>query len=105
MSGRRPDATRVWNFYQNFRLNGRGSDWTSLPQNFKINSYLTMGTGKTYVRSTLATRSSSITRTRGATTRSRTGLAAQAKPGILIGKTRPPITRGATTSAWRASRG
>jgi hypothetical protein len=33
---------------QNFRRNGRGADWTSLPQNFKKNGYLVMGTGKTF---------------------------------------------------------
>jgi arylsulfatase A-like enzyme len=48
MTGRRPDRTRVWNFMQNFRQNGRGGDWTSLPQNFKRAGYLTMGTGKTF---------------------------------------------------------
>ena len=45
MSGRRPDTTQVWHFYQNFRTNERGADWTSLPQNFKRNGCLTMGTG------------------------------------------------------------
>jgi len=48
MTGRRPDRTQVWNFMQNFRRNGRGADWTSLPGNFKRNGYLVMGTGKTF---------------------------------------------------------
>eukprot|EP00038_Savillea_parva_P012108 m.202282 g.202282 ORF g.202282 m.202282 type:complete len:681 (+) comp21720_c0_seq1:202-2244(+) len=48
MSGRRPDRTRVWNFLQNIRTNGRGPDWTTLPENFRRNGYLVLGTGKTF---------------------------------------------------------
>ena len=54
MTGRRPDATRVWNFLDNFRRGTSdgdrpvsGSDWTTLPGNFKRNGYFVAGTGKT----------------------------------------------------------
>ena len=33
---------------QNFRRNGQGTDWTTLPGNFKRNGYFTTGTGKTF---------------------------------------------------------
>lgn len=46
LSGRRPQRTQSWNFRDNFRL--VGPDWISLPQYFKINSYTTLGTGKTF---------------------------------------------------------
>lgn len=48
MSGRRPGTTQVWNFVQDFRTNGVGYDWTSLPGNFKRHGYITLGTGKTF---------------------------------------------------------
>mmetsp|Transcript_49383 Transcript_49383/g.139860 ORF Transcript_49383/g.139860 Transcript_49383/m.139860 type:complete len:387 (+) Transcript_49383:123-1283(+) len=55
MSGRRPDTTRVWNFIQHFRQEnlsevnpGFNKDWVSLPQFFKENGYLTMGSGKIF---------------------------------------------------------
>lgn len=49
---------QVWNFMQNFRTNGRGYDWTTLPGNFKRNGYLVMGTGKTFHPGTYAEGSS-----------------------------------------------
>jgi hypothetical protein len=48
MTGRRPDRSQVWNFIDNFRSNGQGADWTTLPQNFKENGYFVAGTGKTF---------------------------------------------------------
>ena len=54
MSGRRPDATRVYNFKTSFRESGvdasgkPGSEWVALPQAFKQAGYLTVGMGKLY---------------------------------------------------------
>ena len=48
MSGRRPDTTRVWNFQDHFREKGVGDQWKSLPEYFKANGYITMGSGKLY---------------------------------------------------------
>jgi len=55
MTGRRPDATRAWNFQTDFRRSGvdaatgrRGADWTALPQAFKRNGYVTAAVGKLY---------------------------------------------------------
>ena len=48
MSGRRPDATKVWNFNNNFREKGVGKDWIALPEHFVTNGYLVTGTGKLY---------------------------------------------------------
>jgi hypothetical protein len=43
MSGRRPDTTRVWNFYDHFRQpksapggGAGGEDWLALPEYFKV---------------------------------------------------------------------
>ena len=59
-TGRRPDATKVWNFLDNFRRGTSdgdtagmptdpvGADWTTLPGNFKRNGYFVTGTGKTF---------------------------------------------------------
>ena len=48
MSGRRPDATKVWNFNDSFRSEGVGGNWTALPEHFKLNGYLTTGVGKLF---------------------------------------------------------
>lgn len=53
LSGRMPDATRTWNFIDDFRSSGRsrrseGANWTSLPQFFKLQGYETLGHGKLY---------------------------------------------------------
>ena len=40
MTGRRPDATRVFNFVDHFR-NTTGATWRSMPQYFKENGFLT----------------------------------------------------------------
>eukprot|EP00039_Didymoeca_costata_P031474 m.34908 g.34908 ORF g.34908 m.34908 type:complete len:665 (+) comp8803_c0_seq1:68-2062(+) len=48
MSGRRPDATKVWNFNDNFREIGVGDKWTALPEHFKNSGYLVTGIGKLY---------------------------------------------------------
>eukprot|EP00730_Choanoeca_flexa_P016045 TRINITY_DN7503_c0_g2_i2.p1 TRINITY_DN7503_c0_g2~~TRINITY_DN7503_c0_g2_i2.p1 ORF type:complete len:523 (+),score=108.88 TRINITY_DN7503_c0_g2_i2:17-1585(+) len=48
MTGRWPDRTQVYNFIDDFREAGVGANWTSMPQHFKNNGYLTMGAGKTY---------------------------------------------------------
>lgn len=48
MSGRRPDATRVWNNLNHFREHHIGRHWTSLPQYFRENGYITLGAGKLY---------------------------------------------------------
>ena len=76
MSGRNPDTSRVWNFGDHFvrlptpstlppfatltfsvplpasgqREPGVGADWLSLPQFYKASGYLTVGTGKLFVR-------------------------------------------------------
>lgn len=51
----RPDTTRVWNFADHFRQpvsapggGAGGEDWLALPQYFKHNGYLTLGSGKLY---------------------------------------------------------
>jgi iduronate 2-sulfatase len=46
MSGRRPDATKVWNFNNHFRQIGK--DWIALPEQFVTNGYLVTGVGKLY---------------------------------------------------------
>jgi len=48
MTGRRPDTTRVWNFIEHFRLPEVGANWTTLPQYFKQQGYLTYASGKLY---------------------------------------------------------
>lgn len=53
MSGRMPDATRTWNFIDDFRTSGRswmsaGEKWTTLPEFFKQQGYETLGHGKLY---------------------------------------------------------
>jgi len=48
MTGRRPDVTRVYDFADHFREIGVGDTWQSLPQIFKANGRITLGTGKLY---------------------------------------------------------
>jgi len=55
MSGRTPDVTRVWNFIQHFRQPNLSEirpefnrDWVSLPQYFKNQGFLTLGSGKIF---------------------------------------------------------
>ena len=55
MSGRRPDTTRVWNFQDHFRQptsapggGAGGEDWVTMPEYFKNNGFLTLGSGKLY---------------------------------------------------------
>jgi hypothetical protein len=48
MSGRRPDTTRVWNFQDHFREEGVGDQWRSMPEFFKDQGYITMGSGKLF---------------------------------------------------------
>lgn len=48
MSGRRPDANKVWNFNNNFREKGVGDKWIALPEHFVTNGYLVTGAGKLY---------------------------------------------------------
>jgi iduronate 2-sulfatase len=48
MSGRRPDATKAYNFLNHFRDNPTGRSWTSLPEHFKENGYLVTGVGKLF---------------------------------------------------------
>jgi len=48
MTGRRPDATKVWSFMDHFREAGVGDKWVTLPGWFKQNGFFTVGTGKLY---------------------------------------------------------
>lgn len=60
LSGRRPDATAVWNFIDDFRGSCMGStravcqgtggnaSWSSLPQHFRRHGYRTVGAGKIF---------------------------------------------------------
>eukprot|EP00035_Acanthoeca_spectabilis_P002611 m.88621 g.88621 ORF g.88621 m.88621 type:complete len:535 (+) comp11659_c0_seq1:23-1627(+) len=55
MSGRRPDTTRVWNFQDHFRQptsapggGAGGENWLAMPEYFKKNGFLTLGSGKLY---------------------------------------------------------
>eukprot|EP00937_MAST-01D_sp_MAST-1D-sp2_P007171 g7171.t1 len=48
MSGRRPDATRAFNFIDSFREPGVGANWTSMPEYFKQHNYTVLGTGKLF---------------------------------------------------------
>ena len=44
---RRPVTTRCWNFISNFRLAAvDGKSWTTMPQYFKKQGFLTLGSGK-----------------------------------------------------------
>jgi hypothetical protein len=46
LSGRRPAATRAWNFLDDFR--GAGPDWTTLPGYFLHSGYYATATGKVF---------------------------------------------------------
>ncbi|GMI33453.1 hypothetical protein TeGR_g4650, partial [Tetraparma gracilis] len=48
MTGRRPDSTTAYGFTRHFRQPEVGANWTTLPQHFKNNGYLTLGSGKLY---------------------------------------------------------
>ena len=56
MSGRRPDTTRVWNFFDHFRQSADsspsrgagGESWRSMPEYFKTHGFVTMGSGKLF---------------------------------------------------------
>ena len=49
MSGRRPHHTMVFdNSGTDFRANGQGRNWVTLPQHFKQHNYTTLGGGKTF---------------------------------------------------------
>ena len=54
LTGRRPDQTKTWNFKTSFRQSGVDSAgrpgllWTTLPQAFKQNGYISTGLGKIY---------------------------------------------------------
>ena len=48
MSGRRPDATKVYNFLNHFRESGVGDEWVALPELFKKAGYLVTGANKLY---------------------------------------------------------
>jgi len=48
MSGRRPDTTQVWNFVGSFRDSNVGANWTTMPEYFVQNDFLTYGYGKLY---------------------------------------------------------
>jgi len=48
MTGRRPDATRAFNFLDDFRQTGIGEHWQTLPEYFKNHDYLTYGEGKLF---------------------------------------------------------
>eukprot|EP00039_Didymoeca_costata_P002860 m.63182 g.63182 ORF g.63182 m.63182 type:complete len:532 (+) comp11566_c0_seq1:3-1598(+) len=48
MSGRRPDTTLVWNFQDHFREPGVGADWIAMPEYFKKQGYIALGSGKLY---------------------------------------------------------
>ena len=59
MTGRRPDATGVWNFNDDFRVHrsswdpedtapGNGANWSTMPQYFKESGFQVYGTGKLY---------------------------------------------------------
>ena len=48
MSGRRPDATKAYNFLNHFRESGVGDEWVALPELFKTAGYLVTGANKLY---------------------------------------------------------
>ncbi len=47
LTGRYPDRTRVWNFFDHFR-NTTGQNWTTMPEFFKNNGYFATGAGKVF---------------------------------------------------------
>jgi len=48
MTGRRPDATKAWNFLDHFREEGIGDKWKTMPQWFRENGFFTVGSGKLF---------------------------------------------------------
>lgn len=48
MSGRRPDATKAYNFLNHFRETGVGDQWVALPELFKNAGFLVTGANKLY---------------------------------------------------------
>lgn len=46
LTGRRPDATRVWDLYSYFR--DVSGNYTTLPEMFRLNGYRTFGMGKIF---------------------------------------------------------
>ena len=48
MSGRRPDANKVFSFIGTFRNAETGLDWVSLPEQFVLNGYNVGGSGKLF---------------------------------------------------------
>ena len=46
MSGRRPDANKVYSFIGTFRDSSTGQDWVALPEQFVLNGYNVGGSGK-----------------------------------------------------------
>ena len=48
LTGRRPDATRAYDFANNFREIGIGDTWWPMPQIFREAGWLSLGTGKVY---------------------------------------------------------
>ena len=53
MTGRRPAHTNVYDNNANFRevgldSNGAGKMWTTMPEHFKQNGFITLGGGKTF---------------------------------------------------------
>ena len=48
LSGRRPRATRAYNFLDDFREPGAGADWVTLPGYFKAHGYYATSVGKVF---------------------------------------------------------
>lgn len=48
MTGRRPDTNRVWEFTDSFREAGPVGQWITMPEYYKMNGYLTLGSGKLF---------------------------------------------------------
>ena len=48
MTGRSPQTTKVYNFIDDFREEGVGANWTTMPQHFKKHGYYVSGGGKLY---------------------------------------------------------
>lgn len=48
MTGRRPDATKVFSFTRHFRMPGVGDQWVTMPQWFKRQGYNVYGSGKMF---------------------------------------------------------
>ena len=48
LTGRRPDTTLAYQFVDHFRELGVGFEWTTLPELFKKNGYVSVGAGKVF---------------------------------------------------------